>query len=140
MTGSERLKSTNSTGKVLQEAGFINKSLYTLGKVIAGLVRTSGDLASKDVPYRDSKLTRLLIGSLGAGSKTLLVASITEGSSSLAETTRTLKFSMSAARLRIKPIRFLSDQEKLVEDLRKQVRASPLAAIRTLALPTDPSH
>ena len=118
----------------MQEAGFINKSLYTLGKVIAGLVRTSGDLSSKDVPYRDSKLTRLLIGSLGAGSKTLLVASITEGSSSLAETTRTLKFSMSAARLRIKPIRFLSDQEKLVESLRKQVRPFPLVAIHTLAL------
>ena len=41
--GSERLKSTKSTGKVLQEAGFINKSLYVLGKVIAGLVRTHGD-------------------------------------------------------------------------------------------------
>ena len=41
--GSERLKSTKSTGKVLQEAGFINKSLYVLGKVIAGLVRTHVD-------------------------------------------------------------------------------------------------
>jgi len=122
LAGSERLKSTNSKGKVLQEAGFINKSLYTLGKVIAGLVRTGGDLTSKDVPYRDSKLTRLLIGSLGAGSRTLLVASISEASSSHAETTRTLKFSMSAARLSVKPIRFLSDQEKLVEDLRKQVK------------------
>ena len=92
LAGSERLKSTKSTGKVLQEAGFINKSLYVLGKVIAGLVRTNGDLNHKDVPYRDSKLTRLLIGSLGGRSRTLLISCVSEAKSSQAETLRTLKF------------------------------------------------
>ncbi len=92
LAGSERLKNTNSTGKVLQEAGFINRSLYVLGKVIAGLVRTNGDLNHKDVPYRDSKLTKLLISSLGGNSRTVLIACVSEAKGSQAETLRTLKF------------------------------------------------
>lgn len=92
LAGSERLKNTNSTGKVLQEAGFINRSLYVLGKVIAGLVRTNGDLNHKDVPFRDSKLTKLLISSLGGSNRTLLVACVSEAKGSQAETLRTLKF------------------------------------------------
>lgn len=92
LAGSERLKSTKSTGKVLQEAGFINKSLYVLGKVIAGLIRTGGDLNHKDVPYRDSKLTKLLISSLGGRSRTLLISCVSEAKSNQAETLRTLKF------------------------------------------------
>jgi hypothetical protein len=63
-----------------------------LGKVIAGLVRTNGDRNHKDVPFRDSKLTRLLIESLGGKAKTMLVACVGEGSGSLQETLRTLKF------------------------------------------------
>ena len=78
--------------KVLHEAGFINRSLYVLGKVIAGLVRTGGDLNHKDVPFRDSKLTKLLISSLGGRTRTLLVACVTEASGSQVETLRTLKF------------------------------------------------
>lgn len=92
LAGSERLKSTKSTGKVLLEAGFINKSLYVLGKVIAGLIRTNGDLNHKDVPYRDSKLTKLLISSLGGRSRTLLISCVSEAKSNQAETLRTLKF------------------------------------------------
>jgi hypothetical protein len=92
LAGSERLKSTQSTGQVLHDAGFINRSLYVLGKVIAGIVRTGGDLNHKDVPYRDSKLTKLLINSLGKKSRTLLIACVTEASGSQAETLRTLKF------------------------------------------------
>lgn len=92
LAGSERLKNTNSTGKVLQEAGFINRSLYVLGKVIAGLVRTNGDLNHKDVPFRDSKLTKLLISSLGGNSRTVLIACVSEAKGSQAETLRTLKF------------------------------------------------
>eukprot|EP01038_Epipyxis_sp_PR26KG_P004520 gene4520-6385_t len=122
LAGSERLKSTNSTGKILQEAGFINKSLYVLGKVIAGLVRTNGDLNHKDVPFRDSKLTKLLISSLGGKSMTLLIACVSEAKSSQAETLRTLKFSMSCARIRNKPVKFLDPQEKLILDLREEIK------------------
>lgn len=122
LAGSERLKSTNSTGKVLQEAGFINRSLYILGKVIAGLVRTNGDLNHKDVPYRDSKLTKLLISSLGGSSRSLLIACVSEAKGSQAETLRTLKFSMSCARIRNRPVRFLDPQERLIHDLKDEIK------------------
>jgi len=122
LAGSERLKTTKSTGKVLQEAGFINKSLYVLGKVIAGLIRTNGDLNHKDVPYRDSKLTKLLISSLGGRSRTLLISCVSEAKSNMPETLRTLKFSMSCARIRNKPMKFLDPQEKLILDLKEEIK------------------
>lgn len=122
LAGSERLKNTNSTGKVLQEAGFINRSLYVLGKVIAGLVRTNGDINSKDVPYRDSKLTKLLIQCLSGQSRTLLLACVSEAKGSQQETLRTLKFSMSCARIRNKPVKFLDPQEKLILDLKSEIK------------------
>jgi hypothetical protein len=122
LAGSERLKSTNSTGKVLQEAGFINRSLYVLGKVIAGLVRTNGEINHKDVPYRDSKLTKLLISSLGGHSHTLMISCVSEAKGSQAETLRTLKFSMSCARIRNKPIKFLDPQERIILDLKDEIK------------------
>lgn len=122
LAGSERLKSTNSSGKVLHEAGFINKSLYVLGKVIAGLVRTHGDRDHREVPYRDSKITKLLIGSLGGTSKTLLISCVTEASGSQVETLRTLKFSMSCALIKNRPVRFLDPQEKLIIHLREEIK------------------
>ena len=63
LAGSERLKETKSGGEMIKETGNINKSLFTLGKVIAGLT----DKKSKQpyIPYRDSKLTMLLMDSLG---------------------------------------------------------------------------
>jgi hypothetical protein len=122
LTGSERLKSTNATGRVLQETGFINKSLYVLGKVIAGLVRQHGDRNHRDVPFRDSKLTKLIISSLGGQGRTMLFSCVSEASGSLNETLRTLKFSMSAARIKNKPIRFLSSHDKLVQDLREEIK------------------
>ena len=105
LAGSENMKKTNSTGKVGKEAGFINKSLYTLGKVISGLSRHGGDKTAKEVPFRDSKLTKLLISSLGGRSRTLLMACVTEASGSHAETLRTLKFSVSCARIKNRPVR-----------------------------------
>lgn len=104
LAGSENMKKTNSTGKIGKEAGFINKSLYTLGKVISGLTRSNGDKTTKDVPFRDSKLTKLLISSLGGRSRTLLMACVTEASGSHAETMRTLKFSVSCARIKNRPV------------------------------------
>ena len=118
LAGSERLKTTKSSGKVLQDTGFINKSLYVLGKVIAGLVRNGSD----DVPFRESKLTKLLIGSLGGKSRTLLISCVSEASGSVGETLRTLKFSMSAAKIKNRPVRFLDPQEKLILDLRGEIK------------------
>ncbi|VDQ07437.1 unnamed protein product [Trichobilharzia regenti] len=69
LAGSERQAKTGATGKRLQEANKINLSLATLGNVISALV----DGKSTHVPYRNSKLTRLLQDSLGGNSKTAMV-------------------------------------------------------------------
>ena len=72
MQGSERQSKTKASGVRLREAAKINLSLSTLGNVISALV----DGQSSHVPYRNSKLTRLLQDSLGGNSKTLMVGSI----------------------------------------------------------------
>lgn len=69
-----------------KEAGKINRSLLTLGRVITALVDKSDY-----VPYRDSKLTRLLAESLGGCCKTLIVATISPAASALEETLSTLQ-------------------------------------------------
>ena len=71
LAGSERQSKTGSTGQRLQEATKINLSLSTLGNVISSLVKKESH-----IPYRDSKLTRLLQDSLGGNSKTVMVANI----------------------------------------------------------------
>ena len=72
LAGSERQSKTQATGQRFQEAININQSLTTLGNVISSLV----DPKSTHIPYRDSKLTRLLQDSLGGNTKTVMVANI----------------------------------------------------------------
>jgi kinesin family protein 5 len=69
LAGSEKIAKTGATGMTLKEAQNINKSLTTLGMVIKSLT----DGVSTHVPYRDSKLTRILQESLGGNSKTSLL-------------------------------------------------------------------
>ena len=69
LAGSEKIDKTGATGTTLEEAKKINLSLTTLGKVIAALT----DKKIKHIPYRESKLTRILSESLGGNSKTCLV-------------------------------------------------------------------
>ena len=74
LAGSERLKESRSSGEMVRETGAINKSLFTLGKVISAL-----DKGESFVPYRDSKLTKLLMDSLGGTSLCLMVGGCGEG-------------------------------------------------------------
>lgn len=62
LAGSERLKESKAKGDMVKETGNINRSLFTLGLVISSLTDKKGD---KFIPYRDSKLTMLLMDSLG---------------------------------------------------------------------------
>jgi hypothetical protein len=62
LAGSERLKESKAKGDMIKETGNINKSLFTLGKVISSLTDKKNE---KFIPYRDSKLTMLLMDSLG---------------------------------------------------------------------------
>ena len=73
LAGSERQKSTNATGKVLKEGANINKSLLSLGAVISKLGEASNKKKGVKpvfIPYRDSKLTRILKQSLGGNTMT----------------------------------------------------------------------
>lgn len=88
LAGSERQSKSGATGQRLKEAGKINLSLSTLGNVIHALVEEN----SSHIPYRDSKLTRLLQDSLGGNSKTLMIANIGPASYNWDETLTTLRY------------------------------------------------
>jgi kinesin family protein 5 len=92
LAGSEKVSKTKAGGKRLDEAKNINKSLSTLGMVINSLT----DGKSTHVPYRDSKLTRVLQDSLGGNSKTTLIITCSPSVYNLQETLGTLRFGIRA--------------------------------------------
>lgn len=99
LAGSERQSKTGAEGTRLKEATKINLSLSALGNVISALV----DGKSTHVPYRDSKLTRLLQDSLGGNSKTVMVATIGPASYNYDETLTTLRYANRAKNIKNKP-------------------------------------
>ena len=84
-------------------AGNINKSLFTLGKVISALGDASNTSGPHYVPYRDSKLTKLLMDSLGGSSKALMFACCSPAESYLEETLNTLQYAARARNITNKP-------------------------------------
>merc|ERR1712032_908945 len=92
LAGSERQAKTGATGDRLKEATKINLSLSTLGNVISALV----DGKSSFIPYRNSKLTRLLQDSLGGNSKTLMFANVGPANYNYEETISTLRYASRA--------------------------------------------
>lgn len=109
LAGSERAKATEATGQRLREGGNINKSLTTLGRVIAALadpkharMHNSKRVNRDIVPYRDSILTWLLKDSLGGNSKTAMIACIAP--SDYDETLSTLRYADQAKNIRTKAI------------------------------------
>ena len=99
LAGSERQAKTGASGTRLKEATKINLSLSALGNVISALV----DDKSTHIPYRDSKLTRLLQDSLGGNSKTVMVATIGPASYNYEETVTTLRYANRAKNIKNKP-------------------------------------
>ena len=80
LAGSERQSKTGATGKVLEEANNINKSLTNLGIVIEALAKNCQKKQAGFVPYRNSSLTHILSESLGGNSKTFMIAAISPAS------------------------------------------------------------
>ncbi|XP_043925185.1 kinesin-like protein KIF3A isoform X1 [Protopterus annectens] len=124
LAGSERQGKTGATGQRLKEATKINLSLSTLGNVISALV----DGKSTHVPYRNSKLTRLLQDSLGGNSKTMMCANIGPADYNYDETISTLRYANRAkniknkARINEDPKDALLRQfQKEIEDLRRKL-------------------
>jgi len=98
LAGSENIQRSGAENKRAAEAGLINKSLLTLGRVINALVDRSAH-----IPYRESKLTRLLQDSLGGRTKTCIIATISPAKSNLEETISTLDYAFRAKNIRNKP-------------------------------------
>lgn len=88
LAGSEKISKTGAAGQTLEEAKMINKSLTTLGKVIFALT----DKKATHIPYRESKLTRILTESLGGNSKTCLIITCSPHPFNDQETLSTLRF------------------------------------------------
>jgi kinesin family protein 11 len=98
LAGSECVGRSGASGDRKREAGNINQSLLTLGRVISALVEKRGH-----IPYRDSKLTRILKESLGGSAKTTIIATITPSQSGFEETCSTLKYANTAKSIENKP-------------------------------------
>ena len=103
LAGSERQKSTGAVGATLKEGANINKSLSALGNVINALVEQAKGSAKKGVfvPYRNSKLTRVLQESLGGNSITVMLAAMSPAGSSAEETISTLKYADRAKAIKV---------------------------------------
>ena len=97
LAGSERVRVTGATGKRLEESKKINQSLSCLGNVIAALTDAK---ARSHIPYRDSKLTRLLEDSLGGNCKTTMMAMISPAAKTFGESLSTLKFATRAKKIK----------------------------------------
>ncbi|XP_017602276.1 PREDICTED: kinesin-like protein KIF3A isoform X2 [Corvus brachyrhynchos] len=124
LAGSERQTKTGATGQRLKEATKINLSLSTLGNVISALV----DGKSTHVPYRNSKLTRLLQDSLGGNSKTMMCANIGPADYNYDETISTLRYANRAKNIKNKARinedpkdAMLRQFQKEIEELKKKL-------------------
>ena len=116
LAGSEQVSKTGASGLRLEEAKNINSSLTTLGMVITALTNNSSH-----IPYRDSKLTRLLQDALGGNSKTCLVICCAPELRHLSETVSTLRFGERAKRIQNKA---KVNEEVGVEELKAMLAAA----------------
>ncbi|CAL4147587.1 unnamed protein product, partial [Meganyctiphanes norvegica] len=120
LAGSERLKRTGATGERAKEGISINCGLLALGNVISAL----GDSSKKvsHVPYRDSKLTRLLQDSLGGNSRTLMIACISPSDTDFMETLNTLKYANRARNIRNRVTVNQDKTSKTIQLLRQEIQ------------------
>ncbi|PIN26145.1 Kinesin-like protein [Handroanthus impetiginosus] len=104
LAGSERAKRTGSDGLRFKEGVHINKGLLALGNVISALGDEKKRKEGVHLPYRDSKLTRLLQDSLGGNSRTVMIACISPADINAEETLNTLKYANRARNIQNKPV------------------------------------
>lgn len=126
LAGSEKIAKTNAEGDTLKEAMNINKSLSALGNVINSLT----DIKKEHIPYRDSKLTRLLQNSLGGNSKTTLCIAASPSKYNEQETLSSLRFGQRAKMVKnnakINKELTIPELKKLLEECKNQLYNSEL--------------
>ena len=115
LAGSERLKRTGAVGDRMKEGININQGLLALGNCISAL---GGEKKAGHVPFRDSKITRMLQDSLGGNSKTLMIACISPADVNADETVNTLKYANRAKNIKNKPIINRDPNSAKIEALR----------------------
>lgn len=124
LAGSERADKTGASGATLKEGANINLSLMTLGNVINALAEGSNakkGAPKKVIPYRNSKLTRLLQESLGGNSATVMIASISPADYNYLETVGTLKYANRAKSIANAVTRNEDSNERLIRELQMQI-------------------
>nr|XP_039254763.1 kinesin-like protein KIF27 isoform X2 [Styela clava] len=120
LAGSERANRTGNTGERFKESVQINTGLLALGNVISAL----SDPKKKKighVPYRDSKITRVLKDSLGGNARTVMITCISPSSTSFDETLNALKYANRAKNITNKPVVNRDPQQILIEDLQDEI-------------------
>lgn len=118
LAGSERQTKTGATGDRLKEATKINLSLTALGNVISSLV----DGNSTHIPYRDSKLTRLLQNSLGGNAKTVMCANCGPADYNFDETLSTLRYANRAKNIKNKPKINEDPKDAMMREYQDEIR------------------
>ncbi|CAH8435050.1 unnamed protein product [Heterobilharzia americana] len=123
LAGSERSDATGATDIRLKEGANINKSLTTLGKVIAGLAETSSKRRKKGdfIPYRDSVLTWLLKENLGGNSRTTMIAALSPADVNFEETLSTLRYADRAKSIVCKAVINEDPTAVLIRELKAEV-------------------
>ncbi|XP_053079533.1 kinesin-like protein KIF7 isoform X6 [Acinonyx jubatus] len=124
LAGSERVLKTGSTGERLKESIQINSSLLALGNVISAL----GDPQRRGshIPYRDSKITRILKDSLGGNAKTVMIACVSPSSSDFDETLNTLNYASRAQNIRNRAtVNWRPEAERAPEEAAAGARGPP---------------
>ena len=123
LAGSERATSTGATGARLKEGAEINRSLSTLGRVIAALADLSSGGKKKGtiVPYRDSILTWLLKDSLGGNSLTAMIAAISPADINFEETLSTLRYADSAKRIKNHAVVNEDPNARMIRELKEEL-------------------
>nr|XP_020463655.1 kinesin-like protein KIF3B [Monopterus albus] len=117
LAGSERQSKTGAKGKRLKEAAKINLSLSALGNVISALA----DGKSTHVPYRDSKLTRLLQDSLGGNAKTVMIATVGPSHKNFDESLSTLRYANRAKNIKNKPRINEDPKDALLREFQEEI-------------------
>ncbi|XP_077216302.1 P-loop containing nucleoside triphosphate hydrolases superfamily protein [Tasmannia lanceolata] len=121
LAGSERAKRTGADGLRLKEGIHINRGLLALGNVISALGDEKKRKEGGHVPYRDSKLTRLLQDSLGGNSKTVMIACVSPADTNAEETLNTLKYANRARNIQNKAIINRDPMPAQMQRMRSQI-------------------
>lgn len=121
LAGSERVGRTGNVGDRFKESIHINSGLLALGNVISAL--SSNDCKKKHIPYRDSKITRLLKDSLGGNAKTLMICCISPSSCNLDESINAVKYASRARFIRNKPIINMDPQTQRFVEMQGEIKA-----------------